>query len=281
MANLANPGQGQKPPCPFPLTRLTPDGPCVRPGFVTPFGGPASGLFPSSSRGSPASGPAPASCVPVTVFADCFQRCTGVISDASPGPICGWTFSEPFGPATGSISFVPGSMIFNTTDPADLPGDTKSLPVSLMTINGISGQFLFTEYPTPPNANTAYEIFINTFGSTQGFGVALFGDGSVVIQSGDNTLASNFLGTWTPDNGSHAVFFAVDESGVPTLFIDQVPIPLTFAGTTPFPITSFLNANSVTFFSQSGSATPASSPVTGAFVTQGTPDPAAVFCCPP
>lgn len=203
----------------------------------------------------------------------------GTIDGASPGPMCGWTFSEAFGVFGGSISFTPGVMTLNTTNANDFPGATKPLPAPLVTVNGLSGQFEFTEYATPPNVNTTYELFVTNQDLSEGLTIALFGDGSVAVQVGLPAAAATYTGAWTPNNGSHDVHFSTDALGVPTLYIDQVAIPLTFIGNS-FSFPSFLPTNVVSFFGGSADPTPASSPVRNIFLTAGALGPATEFCCP-
>lgn len=250
------------------------------------MGGPASGLWPSGGNaGQPASGPTPtptppSSCVTPSLFADCFAMCLGTIDGVTPGPICGWTFSMPFGPLGGSITFTPGSMSFNTTAPGDFPGDNKSLSAPLPTVNGITGQFSFTEYPTPPTVNTSYEIVITNQDLSEAVFVALFGDGTAAIQVGDPAASSNYTGTWTPTpGGTHDVHFSVSALGVPTLYIDGVVMALTFVGISPS-FSSLLPANTVSFFLGSGDAAATTAPVQDVFVTDGILAPNTVFCCP-
>src|SRR5436190_14587338 len=128
--------------CPPPLVRRSSDGRCVKP-FTTPFGGPASGLWPSGSVPTP-----PIACVTTDIFRDCFQGCMGTISGASPGPVCGWTFSEAFGAFGGRVVFTPGVMSFVGSN-GEAPADTKPLLGQLQSIFNITGQYSFTEFQTP------------------------------------------------------------------------------------------------------------------------------------
>lgn len=222
---------------------------------------------------------AAAACVPATIFADCFGGCNGTISRTSPGPICGWTFSEPFGPATGTIVFGQGKMKFKTTSNVDNPGDSKPLPSLLSSVLGISGQFHFKEYATPPIDLTSYTFFLTNGDLTQAVGLGLFGDGNAVLQFGDPLAINNFIGAWTPNNAAHEVYFAIDALGTPSLFVDQVAIPLTPVGSGESPAAS-LAPNLVAFFIGSADPAPGICPVDRVFVTAGNPGPATRFCCP-
>lgn len=275
-------------PCPPGYVRPVPVAPC-RPSFpMTPGGGPGSGLWPQGSgQGSalgvvpgPAPSPAPApNCVAATIFSDCFAGCAGTISGASPGPLCGWTFSEAFGPLGGSVTFTPGSMSFDSSGAADFPGDTKPLPLPLASVRSLTGKFEFTEYPTAPTGMTTYNLILNNQPLDDSVVLVLYGDGNVSFQVGDNTNSANYLGTWTPNNGSHVVAFQVDALGVPSLWIDGILIPLVFSGTSAT-FAPFLPANSISFFASSADVAPGTAPVRNALITSGIVDPAAVFCCP-
>lgn len=184
--------------------------------MIAPFGGPASGLWPSGSPGSKA----PAGCIFADLFSDCFLACEGAISGLSPGPVCGWTFSSIFGPGAATVTFVPGTMSMNTVSATDFLGVTKAFP--LTSVFGISGQFEFTEYPTPPNPATTYILFIANFDLSEVVDIELFGDGTLVVKVGDPAAAPTYTGAWTPSNGAHEIHFMIDPSGVPALFIDHV-----------------------------------------------------------
>lgn len=218
-------------------------------------------------------------CVEADTFKDCFSECSGVISGASPGPICGWTFSEAFGALGGSVTFSSGSMSFDTANDTDLPGVVKSMPVSLSTIYGTSGKFKFTEYPTTPTAGTAYTFNINNFDVSEVIVFGLYGDGGAVFQFGDPAAASNYVGTWTPDNGTHEVAWTLDSLGVPRMWIDGVEITLTFVGT-GMSGGSYFPGDIVAMFICSGDSTPATAPVSNFFVTTGIQSPETEYCCP-
>lgn len=270
-------------PCPPGQVRPTPQSRCQpRPFITTPTGGPASGLWPQGSArpapAAPAPSPAP-SCVAASIFSDCFGSCVGVINGGAPGPVCGWTFIEPFGALGGQFTFTPGQMALETFDADDFPIATKPIPAPPAGILGISGQFSFTEHQTPPNATTTYQLLVANFDLSQVLAVSLFGDGSVIVQAGDPNLIPTYLGTWTPNLGTHTVHFAVDGAGVPTLFIDGVAIPLTFVADlgsfwTVYP------AGAITYGGGAGDVAASTQIIHNIFVTAGATPPQTVFCCP-
>lgn len=164
-------------------------------------------------------------------------------------------------------------------DADDFPIAAKALANPLATIMGLSGQFEFTEYPTPPNANTAYQVIVSNFDGSEVLFVSLFGDGSVLIQAGNPASIPTYIGVWTPNGGTHVVHFSVDGAGVPTLYIDGVPIPMPFIANLPS-FGSLYPVNSITYGGGSGDATPAVSPLFGLFLTAGAVGPSTEFCCP-
>lgn len=273
----------RRPSCTPPGAPRLPNVPVCRPGFVTPFGGPASGISPGGGSLSPAPSariPTPSpSCTIASIFSDCFLSCTGTIDGAAPGPVCGWTFIEPFGSFGGEFVFTPGVMSMDTADADDYPNATKPLPNPLATVFGLSGQFSFTEYQTPPNAMTTYQVIINNDGITENLSVSFFGDGGVLIQAGEATLIPTYSGSWTPNGSAHTVHFSVDGSGVPILFLAGISVPLTFVGDA-LSASGLYPDNSITYGGGSGDAAPASSPLRNLFITAGISAPDTVFCCP-
>lgn len=219
------------------------------------------------------------SCVIASIFADCFGLCSGVIDGAAPGPVCGWTFIEPFGALGGRFTFTPGVMSMDTSGAAQFPIATKPLPASLASVLGLSGQFDFTEYPTTPNAETTYQIFLNNSDLSEVLSVSLFGDGSLVVQVGDVGSVPTYIGSWTPNGNAHVVHFSIDGSGVPTLWLDGVAITLAFYGNVGSWATSY-PANSINYGGGAAVADAVSSPLRRLFITQGATGPATVFCCP-
>lgn len=275
--------------CPPPLIRSPKTGKCVPPPrFLggSPFGGPATSPFGFGNAGvqsQPSAAPTPTptpTCTDASIFSDCFALCAGMIDEGSPGPVCGWTFIEPFGPTGGQFAFTPGIMSMDTFDADDFPIAAKPLSAPLASVFGISGQFSFTEYPTPPNALTTYQLLLNNTGLTESFNIVLFGDGNLVFQLGDPTNSPTYTGTWAPVAGAdHTVYFAIDGVGVPTLIIDGVAIPLIFLANVPSFATLF-PAGVVTYGGGAADITPASSPVRNIFITAGVTAPETVFCCP-
>lgn len=275
----------QRPPCPPPLVRRTPTGPCVPRSSVTPFGGPASGLWPSGSAAfQPSPTPAAPSpvptCITPSIFADCFGLCTGTINGAAPGPVCGWTYIEPFGALGGQFTFTPGVMSMDTFDADDFPIAAKPLSAPLASVFNMSGQFDFTEYSTPPNATTTYQLLVNNVDLSESFAVSLFGDGNIGVQAGDPTSIPFYVGTWTPVPGAaHVVHFSVDGAGVPTLYIDGVLHPLLFVANVPTFWASY-PVNSVSYGGGAGTVAAGVSPLRNLFLTSGIVGPETVFCCP-
>lgn len=255
--------------------------------MVTPFGGPASGLWPSGSgvAAAPAEevgvtpGPPGPTCFTPTNFADCLASCVGTITVPSPGPVCGWVLATLPGIVGGSIVFTPGSMSFNTTTAAQYPSDMKTLDAPLASLFGVSGQFSFTEFTTVPNPDTAYNLFVTNSADTQVLQVFLLGDGNVGFAVGPPAGADLYLGTWTPNNGTHEVHFSTDALGVPTLYIDDVLIPLAFLANVPN-FGGSLPADTVAFQIGSGSPIATSAVVTNLFVTNTITGPETEFCCP-
>lgn len=220
-----------------------------------------------------------ACCVAASIFADCLGSCTGVISGAAPGPVCGWTFIEPFGALGGLFTFTPGVLSMDTAGATEFAIAAKPLPASLSSVWGVSGQFAFTEYPTAPNAETTYQIFMNNSDISEVLSVSLFGDGSVVVQAGDVDSVPTYTGSWTPNGGAHMVHFSIDSAGVPTLWLDGVAVPLTFYGNVGSWASSY-PPNSISYGGGAAVAAPASSPLRNLFITQGETGPETVFCCP-
>lgn len=213
------------------------------------------------------------------IFSDCFAACSGVLSGSAPGPICGWTYSEVYGPLGGTVTLTPGSMSFDTHNDTEFPGAIKPLPASLPSIYNLSGKFKFKEYQTPPNPLTSYTLNINNVDVTQVLVLGLFGDGSVVFQFGDPSAADNYTGTWVPNLGVHEVAFSLSSAGVPKLWIDGVQIPLTFAGAGTSS-GSFFPGDIIAMYFGSGDPTPGTSPVNNLFVTSGVKPPSTKYCCP-
>lgn len=209
------------------------------------------------------------------LFVDCFGSCSGNISNASPGPICGWTFNSAFGPGSSSIA-LNGSAVITSTSATDYAGMTKSLPDQLIDVDNLSGRFDFSEYSTTPNANTTYQLFINNHDLTKTVVVSFFGDGGAALQFGDISNAPLYLTTWTLTGGTHEVHFVTGDS--PALYIDGNQLTLgapivvpTFSGSLP--------ANIVGLFGGSGAATTTTSTTTNIFITTENIGPDTILLC--
>lgn len=266
--------------CPPPFVRSPQTGRCVAgPRAVAPFGGPANSPW---SLGPRAVGPQskPASCVDAN--SDCFSSCAGTINGASPGfpgPVCGWTFIQPFGPSGGEFAFTPGVMSMDTAGATNFPIATKPLSSPLASVFGLSGQFSFSEFPTPPNGTTTYQVVLNNSILSQTLSISLFGDGSLVVEAGDTANIPTYTGAWTPNNSAHVVHFVIDITGIPTLYIDGISIALAFFGNIPSFGASY-PANSISYGGGAGVAAVARSPLQRLFVSMGAFAPNTVFCCP-
>jgi len=282
-------------PCPKPPTRPAQNAFVVaaQP-FAPAFGGtPAGGFFPFSNS-SPAPAPAPSptptptptppptpTCVTADIFSDCFAACSGgPIDAATPGPICGWTFSTAFGNKGGQVTFTPGVMSLEALGGgSDTPGAFKSLPAPLVTVLNESGQFKFTEFPASAgDPNAQYQFFLLSVGLTEFLQIFLGGSGTAIIASGPPGAADAYIGTWTPNNGTHKVDYTLNAANVPTLTIDDIPIPLTFLGT-GFSILGSHASNAVELFAFWPPMV-ANSEVLDVFVASGIRPATNVYCCP-
>lgn len=251
----------------------------MRPGFITPFGGPASGLWPSGSGGPPT--PPKAQCLVATICSDCFASCVGTIDDAFRGPICGWIFDEMFGNLGGSVSFIPGYMTFNAPTQQELPAASKA--ISLTSFLNITGQFTFSEFPGTSGAALAvYTLQIYDVVNGVVVLVALFDDGTIDFELGPTPgPRSVYSGVWTPNGGTHKVHFTSDALGTPRLWIDGVEIPLVFFVFDATPPTTIPNTIDFNMLNFDGPGPAKSSTVRNVFVTTGVLSPDTVFCCPP
>lgn len=170
-------------------------------------------------------------------------------------------------------------MAVESFDADDFPIVTKPIPVPPASISGISGQFAFTEHPTPPTANTTYQLLVSNSDMSEVLAIALFGDGGIIVQAGDPNNIPTYLGTWTPNLGTHTVHFQVDGAGIPTLFIDGVATPLAFLAD----LGSFwvlYPAASISYGGGGADPGPSTAIVRDIFVTSGITPPQTVFCCP-
>lgn len=245
--------------------------------FANLFRGPSRGLSPKAHTAKKKH-PHQTACIPATIFSDCFSLCAGMISGAAPGPVCGWTFIEPFGALGGFFTFTPGVMSMDTAGATEFPIAIKPLPATLASVLGISGQFDFTEYPTPPNAETTYQIFLLNSDLSELLSISFFGDGSAVVQAGAKDSVPTYLGAWTPSGDAHRVHFSIPETGTPELWLDGVEIVLTFFGD----VATFdgYPADSISYGGGAAVMTPASSPLRRIFLTAGESGPETNFCCP-
>jgi hypothetical protein len=214
-----------------------------------------------------------------TLFTDCFPCTGGPITGASPGPVCGWTFSEAFGPKGGQVTFTPGVMSLDALGGvSDTPAAFRPFPLSLSTILLMSVQFKLTEYPGSVGSGSEYQHYI--FDSTFSNWILVYmnATGFVQVVSGPTAGADSYIGTWTPTGGTHKIDYSIDMAGVMTLYIDDVLIPLTFAGGGFTPFGSFA-ANNVYFFSLKAPSAVSSSKIQDVFVTSGIQPPTTVYCC--
>lgn len=273
---MAVPPRPKPRPCPPGFVRPVPSGPCVRPGFVTPFGGPASGLWPSGRAGPQT--PLP-SCTGANFLSDCFAHCVGTITPASPGPVCGWTYDSVFG--SGPITFTPGFMTVQSPGFLDEPMADKNFASSLIDIINTTLQFQFSEFPDIlGDPNTAYVVIITNFDLSKCILILLFSDGTVIFQLGPTLNATNYTGTWSPNNGTHTVHVTIDAMGIPSLFVDGVSIPLAFLSMGPS-FAQLFPPNIMSLGAGNGTASPSSMSYEKAFLAAGIFPPDTVFCCPP
>lgn len=158
----------------------------------------------------------------------------------------------------------------------DVIGDQKLVPLPVSVFD-ITGQVLFTEFPIPLGSGAGYDFQVSdsTFSNT--IDVFLDDLGNVFVLVGPVALAPFWLGTWTPNNGSHKVHFTVDALGTPSLFIDDVVIPLVLSGNTPSGVTAA--ANNVGVFAMAGIVGVFSALVKKFFLAAGVLPSTTVFCC--
>ena len=243
-----------RPACP-PNFVLNKQGCCLPTGTTTPFGGPASGLWPSGS--TPSRPPAPSCQAPY--FAACFQGCN------APGN-CGWTIITP-----------PDTVIFDGAR-VNLGSGEDENPDGLVThalagvpANTFTAQFLLQEIAAAPTANKLYSFTIFDSLGNGIIQVALRGDGTLTVTVGP----SSYGGAWTPMSGATStVHLTVDALGVPSLWIAGVSIPL--APTAPLAVTSTPNTIELGIENDDEDGMGAYDNV---FVALGIFPPATVFCC--
>ena len=249
---------------------------------MSPTGGPASGPFSNSasvpSPAAPVPSPSPLPppvCVTADILSDCF---VGLVGTIPPGSVGGWSFEQSFGPKGGQVSFGSDQMSFDMLAINNAPGAKKS--IALASVNNITAQYEFTEFPTPTGlGNSFYEFYIVNADLSEAVFIRFVDDGSFFVGAGSTSTGNSYFGTWTPNNGTHKVHLTVDGSGNPTLWLDGVALPITLNGPFGFFLGS-MPANVVVFFAGAGLSFPVSSPVLDAFVATGNFAPTQEFCCP-
>lgn len=173
-------------------------------------------------------------------------------------------------------------MSMDTFDADDFPIATKALGAPLASVFGLSGQFEFTEYLTPPNGTTTYQLLVNNFDLSESLFVSFFGDGSASVQAGDPAAIPTYINfaAWAPTPGAtHVVHFSIDGAGIPTVYLDGVLIPMPFVAAVPS-FSTLYPVNSMSYGGGAGDATPAASPLFDLFLTAGLVGPETEFCCP-
>lgn len=236
----------------------------------TPFGGPASGLWPSGrsqeSAGPSVQGAQLLSCLLSDIFSDCF---TGCLTPAT----CGWTVLT----APPTVSFDGDQMVMGRVEP-DIGGDAFKALSMPMPAAGFTVQFKFNEQAMAiPGFDQSYEVNFSDGTGLITCKVRLLGGGVLTVNLG----GPQFTGAWTPLGSSapHVVHFTYD--GVtPLLFIDGIPIAL--GPIAPAPLSQAPS-------SVLASITKVAAPIPpgdgiGAFdwifAASGVLPPSTVFCCP-
>lgn len=234
--------------------RKVPCPPC--PPYNAPFGGPASGLWPSGSSFGQTS---LSSCLVANLLSECFQGCN------NPGN-CGW-----------QIFF--GDVVFTGQDVKLDPNGGAAVifkPLSGVPSQNVSVQVRFQEIAGALEPTMQYGMGAVGASGRGIVGAQLRGDGTVFVEIGETTI---YNGTWTPQGGGafHTVVVNVDANGTPTLFIDQVLIPLVVGGVlipAPFGPAAVFSAVNIGGTPQ-GPAT-----LHSIFIARGIYPPTTVFCCP-
>lgn len=255
-------------PCPPPLVRPFPQAPCVRPGFVATFGGPASGLWPSGGQiaAPPAPsvipGPSPTpvpTCVTTTLFSECFTGCTAPTN-------CGWTIVTP----AGTVVF-DGTKLIEGSSGANAQGEARKALPGVPT-GSFTAQFAFQEIAAATSANKTYALGMFDSLGNGVFSIGLIADGTVII--GDQT--DIYIGTWTPVAGaSHIVHITRAGAGSLTLMIDGAMIALTPIA--PGPV---VGVPSVVDASIANNDLDGQGSYDNIFLTDGILPASTVFCCP-
>jgi hypothetical protein len=223
---------------------------------VAPFGGPASGLWPSGSSFGQTS---LASCLGANLFSECFQGCN------NPGN-CGWQT------VIGSVVFTGQNVLL---DP------NAGAAVIFKSFSGVPAQNVTLQVRFKEIAGVVEPTMAYGMGALDaaGMGIAavqLRGDGTVFVQIGGIAV---YNGTWTPQgNGAfHTVVLNVAADGTPTLFIDQVLIPLLLGGAPmPAPFGPAIAFSVINF----GGTPQGPATLFSIFLARGIYPPTTVFCCP-
>lgn len=250
----------------------------LRRGYQTPFGGPASGLWPSGGRSTPPPPtPIPLPCLIADVLADCLAACAGSISQGTPGPVCGWTyFTSIFGPP-GTIVFSPGSMLFAAPTSNEAPAASKG--IVLASVNDLTMRFTFQEF-SEAQGSVQYTLVVTDAGNADGLAIFLGANNDVTVLLGPQGNISTYLGMWAPNRGSHTVHMTVSPSGIPRLWIDgtEVSMALNSTGTvmSGFPASSVV----VNFFDLNSDGIPRTAKLTSLFIASGQFPSTRTFCCP-
>lgn len=257
----------RRPRCTPPGAPRLPNIPVCRPGgFITPFGGPASGLSPSGSvpgpsvTPSPTPSPAPSpTCTTADLFAECFTGCNVLGS-------CGWTVITP----AGTVVF-DGVKMLEGSSGANAQGEArKALPSA--PAGAWTATFEFTEVAAPPSGGKDYALGMFDGAGNGIFSVVFIGDGSLFIGDATDIL----IGTWTPAAGAtHLVRLTGNGAGTLTLEVDGVSIPLTPVA--PGPITG---TPSVVDASIVNNDLDGQGSFDNIFLTNGIVPASTVFCCP-
>jgi len=215
-------------------------------------------------------------CVVAGILSECFPCTGGPIDGASPGPVCGWTFSEVFGPKGGNVTFTPGQMEMNATANNEVPAALKS--VAIPTLNAITFQTTFTEFPGATGSGfSQYEFYLMTGGVSRVLALVMVDTGILTLTVGPSAGADTYSAPWTPNNGTHTIHITVSAGGVPTLYIDGILVPLTFLGNGA--LFTGLPANTVSAFFSSGPTFPQTAVISEIFITSGVLPPTTTFCC--
>lgn len=219
----------------------------------------------------------PIVCTTALVLADCFPCVGGPIFEASPGPVCGWTYTAAFGGKGGEVSFAGGQMLMQMLANNNVPAAYKQ--ALNPTIVSRTGQFTFTEFAGSVGFGISfYEHFLINAGKTQAVYMRLLDDGTLFIQAGLTLNATVFTGFWTPNNGTHTVHYNVVGLNNIQLWIDGVLISLSPLGSGGI-ATMSLPDNIAAFFFAAGNYFPDVASIDSVFISRPLLPPSTVFCC--